>query len=58
VDFDVIGSIRSSISINTGEKVGVQCTVQQLFVDFMKVYDSVRREILYSFSLSLLYPGN
>jgi hypothetical protein len=33
-------------------------TVHQLFIDFKKAYDSVRREVLYNISLSLEYPGN
>jgi hypothetical protein len=32
--------------------------VHQLFIDFKKAYDSVRREVLYIFSLSLEYAGN
>ena len=34
--------------------------VNQLFIDFKKAYDSVRREVLYSirFSLSLVSLGN
>jgi hypothetical protein len=33
-------------------------TVHQLFIDFKKAYDSVRREAYTIFSLSLEYPGN
>jgi hypothetical protein len=32
--------------------------VHQLFTGFKKAYDSVRREVLYIFSLSLEYAGN
>jgi hypothetical protein len=30
----------------------------QLFIDFKKAYDSVRRKHYTTFSLSLEYPGN
>jgi hypothetical protein len=33
-------------------------TVHQLFMDFKKGYDSVRREVLYSILIILEYPGN
>jgi hypothetical protein len=33
---------------NTGRKWEYNETVHQLFVDFKKVYDSVRREVLYN----------
>jgi hypothetical protein len=33
-------------------------TVHQLFIDFKKAYDSVRREIYTTFSLNLVYHGN
>ena len=32
--------------------------VHQLFIDFKKAYDSVRREALYNISLSLVSPRN
>jgi hypothetical protein len=32
--------------------------IHQLFIDFKKAYDSVRREYYTIFSLSLEYPGN
>jgi hypothetical protein len=31
-------------------------TVHQLFIDFKKAYDSVRREVLYSILIELGYP--
>jgi hypothetical protein len=50
VGFDVtdqllIGHLYSS---DTGEKWEHNETVHQLFVDFKKAYDSVRREVLYN----------
>jgi hypothetical protein len=33
-------------------------TVDQIFIDFKKAYDSVRRKHYTTFSLSLEYPGN
>jgi hypothetical protein len=38
-----------------GEKWEHNGTIHQLFIDFRKACDSVRREV---FSLSLEYPGN
>jgi purine nucleoside phosphorylase len=35
-------------SSDTGEKWEFNETVHQLFVDFKKAYDSVRREVLYN----------
>jgi hypothetical protein len=31
-------------------------TVHQLFIDFMKAYDSVRREVLYSVLIEFVVP--
>jgi len=31
-------------------------TVRQLFIDFKKAYDSVRREVLYNILIELLSP--
>jgi hypothetical protein len=43
MDFDVIGSS------DTGErKCEFNGTIHQLFVDYEKAYDSVRREVLYN----------
>jgi hypothetical protein len=36
------------LSSDNGAENGVYETVHQLFVDFKKVYDSVRREVLYN----------
>jgi hypothetical protein len=33
-------------------------SVHQLFIDFSKAYDSVRREVFSRFSLNLVYQGN
>jgi hypothetical protein len=53
VDFYVIDQllIRSSISIRYWSKSwrDYNGTVHQLFIDFKKAYDSVRREVLYNF---------
>jgi hypothetical protein len=35
-------------SSNTGKKLEYNGTVHQIFIDFMKAYDSVRREVLYN----------
>jgi hypothetical protein len=50
VDFDVTDQllIRFSAFFRFWKKVGVHGTVHQLFIDFKKVYDSVRREVLYN----------
>ena len=32
--------------------------VHQLFIDFEKANDSVRREVLFNILLSLVFPGN
>jgi hypothetical protein len=34
------------------------CSVYQLFIDFKKAHDSVRREALYNILIELEYPGN
>jgi hypothetical protein len=33
-------------------------TVHQLFIDFKRAYDSVRREVLYNILIELRYPLN
>jgi len=33
---------------NTFKKIGINEAVHQLFIDFKKGYDSVRREVLYN----------
>jgi hypothetical protein len=37
--------------------MGCNGTVHQLFMDFKKAYDSVRREVLHSILIELEYPG-
>jgi hypothetical protein len=38
--------------------MGVQRTVHQLFMDFKKIYDSVRKEILYNILIEFGVPMN
>jgi hypothetical protein len=47
VDFDVIGQqvIRSSTSVRYCRKSGTNGTIYQLFIDFNKAYDTLRREV-------------
>jgi hypothetical protein len=33
------------------------CTIHQLFIDFKKAYDSVRREVLYGILIGIGMPG-
>jgi hypothetical protein len=47
VGFDVTDQISFHLS-DSGEKWEYNQTVHQLFVDFKKAYDSVRREVLYN----------
>jgi hypothetical protein len=59
VDFDVIGQqlIRSSIPIKILEKKWeYNGTVHQLFIDFKKAYDSIRREVLYNILIEFRIP--
>jgi len=35
-------------SSNTGEEIKYNRTVPQLFVEFQKAYDSIRREVMYT----------
>jgi hypothetical protein len=55
VDFDVIGEqlIRSSILEKKWEYNGIE---HQLFIDFKKAYDSVRREVLYNILIEFGIP--
>jgi sorting nexin-29 len=59
VDFDVIGQrlTRFSISVRYWKKkweyIGTVC---QLFIDFKKAYDSVRREVLYNILIEFGIP--
>jgi hypothetical protein len=59
VAFDVIGQqlIRFSISIRYWRKKWeYNGTVHQLFIDFKKVYNSVRREALYNILIEFVIP--
>jgi hypothetical protein len=41
---------------DAGEKRKYNETVQQLFIDFKKAYDSVRREVLYNILIEFELP--
>jgi hypothetical protein len=58
VNFDVIGQrlIRSSICQILEKKWEYNGTVHQLFIDFKKAYDSVRREVLYNILIEFGIP--
>jgi hypothetical protein len=61
VDFNIIGQrpIRSSMSFRYWRKKSqYNGTAHQLFIDYKKACDSVRRKVLYNITLSLEYPGN
>jgi hypothetical protein len=60
VDFDEKDQslIKVSVSDRYWKKWADKGTVHQLFVGFKKAYDSVRRKVLYSFSLTFECPGN
>jgi hypothetical protein len=61
VDFNIIGQrlVRSSICQILEKKWEYNGTVHQLFIDFKKAYDSVRREeALYNILIEFEYPGN
>jgi len=36
--------------------MGIQCGSYQLFIDFRKAYNSVRREVLYNILIELCIP--
>jgi hypothetical protein len=56
VGFDITDQLPDFLhSSGTGEKMGFSETVYQLFVDFKKAYDSVRREVLCSILIELGY---
>jgi hypothetical protein len=48
--------IRSFAFIRLQEKWQYTKTVHQLFIDLKKIYDSVRREVLYNILTELVYP--
>jgi hypothetical protein len=52
VDFD----ITDQIFCDTYWRKEYNETVHQLFIDFKKAYDSVRREVLYNILIELGYP--
>jgi hypothetical protein len=58
-DFDVIGQqfIRSSISVSYWKNWEYNDAVLQLFIDFKKAYDSVRREV-YNILIEFGIPRN
>jgi hypothetical protein len=59
--FDVIGKrlIRFSISVRYWrKKLEYNGTVHQLFINFKKAYDSVRREALYKILIEFGMPRN
>jgi hypothetical protein len=58
VGFDITDQlqIRFLHSSYTGEKWECNETVHQLFIDFMKAYDSVRREVLYNILIEFGVP--
>jgi hypothetical protein len=41
---------------DTGEKMGYNEIVQQLFIDFKKAYDSMRKEIVYNILIQFWVP--
>jgi hypothetical protein len=58
VDFDVTDQllIRFSAFIRYWRKREYNETVHQLFIDFKKAYDSVRREVLYNILIEFGIP--
>jgi hypothetical protein len=58
VGFDVTEQllIRFSVFVRHWRKMGANETVHQLFVDFKKACDSVRREVLYSIVIEFGVP--
>jgi hypothetical protein len=56
VGFDITDQLLINFfwhSSDTGEKVGVQETVHQLFIDFKKFCESVKSEVLYNILIEL-----
>jgi len=58
VDFDGTGEllIVNLHSSNTEEKWEYNEALHQLFIDFKKAYDSVRRQVLYNFLIEFGIP--
>jgi hypothetical protein len=58
VDFDVTDQllIRYLHSSDTGKKWKYNETVHQLFIDFRKAHDSVRRKVLYNVLIEFGVP--
>jgi hypothetical protein len=57
VDFYVTGRLINILyPSDTGEKWEYNGTVHQLFIDFKKAYDSVRREVLYNILIEFGIP--
>jgi hypothetical protein len=53
VGFDITGFLQLS---DIGEKWEYNETIDQLFIDFKKAYDSVRREVLYNILIEFGIP--
>jgi hypothetical protein len=58
VNFDVMGQqiVIFSISVSYWKKWGYNGTFHQLFIDFKKVYDSLRGEVLYNILTEFTIP--
>jgi hypothetical protein len=58
VDFDITDQllIRFSAFVRYWRKNGFTETVHQVFIDFKKAYDSVRRELLYNILIEFGIP--
>jgi hypothetical protein len=56
--FDVTNQLLTTFfhSSDTGEKLECIDTVHQLFIDFKKVYDSLRKEVLYNILIEFGAP--
>jgi hypothetical protein len=58
VDFDVTDQVLIRYSVFFADSKNWECngTVHELFVDFEKAYDSVRREVLYNIFIEFFIP--